>query len=52
MVGELWEEGATELIDDDDDEFDPLDNELEWDDDVETWCTLQRQRPTEDEAGE
>jgi hypothetical protein len=53
MVGELWEEGATEFIDDDlDDELDLEDDDVEADNDVETWCTIRRYLPLEPDAGE
>ena len=53
MVGELWEEGAIERIDDDiDEDFDPLDDDVELDDDLETWRALRRYVSIETEAGE
>ena len=52
MVGELWEEGAIELIDDDiDDAPESLEDELEADD-LQIWCTLRRYLPTEPEQGD
>jgi len=49
MVGELWEEGAAEPIDDDiDDDSNPLDDELETDD-LQMWCMLRRYLPTKPE---
>ena len=47
MIGELWDEGTRELIDDDiDDGPDPLDDELadvpDGGEDIETWRAIRR----------
>ena len=53
MLGDLCEEAAIELFDDDiDDQVDPLDGELQVDDDFETWCTIRRYLPTEPQIGD
>lgn len=41
MIGELWELGSKEFIDDDlDDEADALDDELQADSDFEMWSAI------------
>ena len=53
MVEELWEEGGTAIIDDEfDDELDLEDDEVEADDDLETWRTIRRYLPPELAAGD
>jgi len=53
MLRELSEDTATELGDKDmDDQLDSLDDELEVDDDLETWRTIRRYVPTEPEPGD
>lgn len=57
MIGELWDEGTPQLVDDDiDDEPDPLDDELaddpEGGDDIETWQAIRRYFPHEVEIAE
>src|SRR5262245_53167023 len=52
MIGELWELGSKELIDDDlDDEIDPLDDEPLVDGELETWCAI-RHHVRSKETGE
>jgi hypothetical protein len=57
MIGELWDEGNPEPVDDDiDDDLDPLDDELadepEGGDDIETWQAIRRYFPHEPKLGE
>ena len=57
MIGELWDEGNPELMDDDiDDEPDPLDDELadepDSGEDLETWQAIRRYLPYGVEVGE
>ena len=57
MIGELWEEGDPESVDDDvDGERDPLDDELadepEGGDDIETWQAIRRYFLDEVKIGE
>ena len=56
MIGELWDEGMRELIDEIEDESDPLDDELgdesEGGDDFETWQAIRRYLPVGVEIGE
>ena len=57
MVGELWNEGTRDLIDDDvDDGFDPRDHEFAEEvfagDEIETWRAIRRSLPFEIETSE
>jgi hypothetical protein len=56
MIGELWDEGSPQLVDDIDDEPDSLDDESadepEGGDDIETWQAIRRYFLHEVEIGE
>ena len=52
MVGELWDTAAKVHIDEDlDEEHDLLDEEMEAEDDVETWQVIRHIIPNDGEAG-